>query len=637
MKAFVTFLVACIASCVPSVAAAQFSTGEAEILSLSMIWDAAPHNAFTDIVEYDGAFYVTFREASMHGVPPVGSPGGNIRVLRSEDLQTWDSFALMEANPNEDLRDPKLTVTPQGTLLLSSAYAPLDVNMERQSVSWIYDGASWTDRMDVADYDYWLWGLDTHGDSIYGIAYGPRGDGLDALHTRLYRSTDGTEFETHVSVLTPESGTNEGAILFRRDGTAVALVRREVDSKNALIGVSDGDYTSWTWKDTGVRIGGPSLIELPDGRLVAGTRRYDGYTRTTLNFVDLEHGTLTEFLTLPSGGDTSYPGFLWHDDALWVSYYSSHEGKAKIYLAEVEFADPNAPRPPMRHVGDADPIDEGWNAFNGGAPIAFNGPVNDDGVPSWRIEDDSSASGAREAYTRSLTASQITEARTYGWRMQGRLRVEKQNDALDSSIELSAYINSQTGYVLWFGSENGNTRICELLGPASSGYRIGRTATLPGLDYHDIEMLFDPASETVDVFADGEEIFSDYEGILLDTYAPLNRILWGANSSAGTGTGYYSYVEFTLFVEGDANHDGYVGSADLDIIRANWGNTVPAGDVSQGDITGDGTVNSADLDIIRAHWGRGVLPSVAAVPEPATGLLLAGMAVAALAVRLRRA
>ena len=41
-------------------------------------------------------------------------------------------------------------------------------------------------------------------------------------------------------------------------------------------------------------------------------------------------------LTLPSGGDTSYAGLVWHDGLLWVSYYSSHEGKSSIYLARVK-------------------------------------------------------------------------------------------------------------------------------------------------------------------------------------------------------------------------------------------------------------------------------------------------------------
>ena len=42
-------------------------------------------------------------------------------------------------------------------------------------------------------------------------------------------------------------------------------------------------------------------------------------------------------LTLPSGGDTSYAGMVWHDDFLWMSYYSSHEGGTSIYLAKVGF------------------------------------------------------------------------------------------------------------------------------------------------------------------------------------------------------------------------------------------------------------------------------------------------------------
>ena len=42
-------------------------------------------------------------------------------------------------------------------------------------------------------------------------------------------------------------------------------------------------------------------------------------------------------LTLPSGGDNSYPGMVWHDTLLWTSYYSSHEEKTSIYLAKIRF------------------------------------------------------------------------------------------------------------------------------------------------------------------------------------------------------------------------------------------------------------------------------------------------------------
>ena len=78
------------------------------------------------------------------------------------------------------------------------------------------------------------------------------------------------------------------------------------------------------------------MIRLSDGRFVAGVRLYDGKARTSLCWIDVEDGRLDEFLALPSGGDTSYPGMVLHDGVLWVSYYSSHEGKTSIYLAKVK-------------------------------------------------------------------------------------------------------------------------------------------------------------------------------------------------------------------------------------------------------------------------------------------------------------
>jgi hypothetical protein len=39
---------------------------------------------------------------------------------------------------------------------------------------------------------------------------------------------------------------------------------------------------------------------------------------------------------LPSGGDTSYAGMVIHDGLLWLSYYSSHQGKTSIYLARLK-------------------------------------------------------------------------------------------------------------------------------------------------------------------------------------------------------------------------------------------------------------------------------------------------------------
>ena len=42
-------------------------------------------------------------------------------------------------------------------------------------------------------------------------------------------------------------------------------------------------------------------------------------------------------MKLSSAKDTSYAELVWHEDMLWVSYYSSHEVKTSIYLTKVKF------------------------------------------------------------------------------------------------------------------------------------------------------------------------------------------------------------------------------------------------------------------------------------------------------------
>ncbi len=81
------------------------------------------------------------------------------------------------------------------------------------------------------------------------------------------------------------------------------------------------------------------MIALPDGRLIAGVRLTEGGLRTSLCLVDPVNGTLTEALTLPSGGDTGYPGMVLDGNTLWISYYSTHvDDKSRIYLAEVKIS-----------------------------------------------------------------------------------------------------------------------------------------------------------------------------------------------------------------------------------------------------------------------------------------------------------
>ena len=324
------------AACAEAKGAEAKAPIELELLSVKKIWNRGRHNAFTDMTRFGGRWYVAFREAENHATPAVGEPGGKIRIIRSKDGEDWTSAGLLDYGPNQDVRDAKLSITPDGRLMVLAAAAPHAHKMQRRSLVWFSgDGQKWSKPHKVGEKNWWLWRVAWHPDgTAYGVGYGDITD--HPRTTRLYRSRDGVDFQTIVKTLTPEPETGETGLIFRRDGSAVALVRQDGKQRDGKVGVARGDFTKWTFRNLGVRVGGPTLIELPTGHIVAATRLYDGKARTSLSWLDPEGGKLAELLALPSGGDTSYPGLAWHNNLLWVSYYSSHEGKTSIYLAKVK-------------------------------------------------------------------------------------------------------------------------------------------------------------------------------------------------------------------------------------------------------------------------------------------------------------
>ncbi|MCX7667268.1 MAG: hypothetical protein N2112_17190, partial [Gemmataceae bacterium] len=87
-------------------------SGAVPALTVNKIWEQAPHNAFTDLVRFQGRWFCVFREGKNHV-----SPDGALRVLTSTDGVSWESAALITSK-NSDLRDAKITVTPDGQLML---------------------------------------------------------------------------------------------------------------------------------------------------------------------------------------------------------------------------------------------------------------------------------------------------------------------------------------------------------------------------------------------------------------------------------------------------------------------------------------------------------------------------------------
>jgi len=320
-RLFLSVAFACVA-----LASAQ-QTPRARLLEINKIWDQGAYNSFTDLVLFQNKLFCAFREASRHGV----SMDGSIRILVSTDAQTWASTALITSDRG-DLRDPHLTVTPDNRLMLSVCIASEPHPTLISASYFSKDGIYWQGPHTFGDTNAWLWRVTWKQDTAYGFSYRCE----DPYFIQLFKTHDGTEFSKVGAPCFEGIYNNEtSTILFDTHGTALCLLRC---SGSAHLGFAKPPYDQWQWKNLGIRLGGPEMIKLPDGRIVACGRLYDDPVRTSLCWVDSEAGTLTEFLTLPSGGDTSYPGLVWYDNTLLVSYYSSHEGeKARIYLAKVAF------------------------------------------------------------------------------------------------------------------------------------------------------------------------------------------------------------------------------------------------------------------------------------------------------------
>jgi hypothetical protein len=308
-----------------------------ELMEVKKIWDKSPHSAFTDLVRWNGRFYCAFREGRGHV-----STDGKIRILQSKDANLWESAALV-ALEGYDLRDAHLSIMPDGRLMLLGGLAPRKGDNQSAPTgtfaSFSQDGRDWTKPQIVVEPGRWLWCVTWHKGKAYGVSYAA---GERMPYIELLVSDNGTEYQCHVDKLYGTGYPTEVTLRFDTDDTCYALVRRDRrgnEASSALLGVSEPGYKKWRWHDLGKSFngfGGPNFIRIPGGHWIGSGRMHEGGVHTALTYIDVKNGTMAKLLKLPSGGDTSYPGLVWYEGILYVSYYSGHEGKTSIYLAKLK-------------------------------------------------------------------------------------------------------------------------------------------------------------------------------------------------------------------------------------------------------------------------------------------------------------
>jgi hypothetical protein len=323
-----------------ALAPAQQATFTATLDSVEKIWDRGKHNAFTDLTRFQNLWYCCCRESDAH----VGGDG-KVRVLASYDTKTWSPVALIE-EAGTDLRDPKFCLTSEGRMFIvagGSKYEGTTFKGRQPRIITSTDGKHWSVPNKALGEGDWLWQaiLDPTDKRYYGVAYnsypttgGPKVE--PEWSAKLYNSVDSKAWSL-TALFNVKGAPNETTVRILKDGRMMALLRRDNPNvgKKGMIGVAAKPYREWTWTELPVPLGGPNFIELPDGKLIAGSRGFGKTPGAHMVLFEMTDKGLTPILELPSGGDCSYPGMVFHEGVLHVSYYSSHEGKSCIYFAKV--------------------------------------------------------------------------------------------------------------------------------------------------------------------------------------------------------------------------------------------------------------------------------------------------------------
>ena len=328
--------------------AANAGLPDVEVSNIRRVFHNGEHNAFTDMIQFQGRYFLTFRTCpDGHMVHPTSS----IIILASDDLATWQPVHQFRVK-RRDTRDPHFLIFQDklfvytGTWYSGDTTLPreqYDVNLHLGYAVYSQDGSEWSEpTMLDGTFGHYIWRAASWNGKAYlcgrrkhefhvGTYGEPRN--IDAL---MLESDDGLIWKKKSVFRT--TGGDETAFQFQSDGAATAIARGyRGEPAHVLHAVPP--WTTWDAIQLDRNVGGPLLVRWGQHWVVGGRKTIDT-ARTSMYW--LANDELHEFAELPSGGDNSYPGFIaLSDDRAVMSWYSSHENDADgqaitaIYLADL--------------------------------------------------------------------------------------------------------------------------------------------------------------------------------------------------------------------------------------------------------------------------------------------------------------
>lgn len=219
---------------------------------------------------------------------------------------------------------------------------------------------------------------------------------------------------------------------------------------------------------------------------------------------------------------------------------------------------------------------------------------------AWQINDNTGSSGVNQ-YILRLSPEQVGYAHVDGWSydLVGRM-VSGTTGAATHSM---AFGDGTHRYYIYFDLDSAGRLTAQLLGDGTN-YLYTLTSAAQGTNYHTHELTFDPAFGNVTYSFDGNTIATWYGNI---STGQSNQVMWGANSSTGTGVMNYHHVEFSINGQGvigsyDAGFAGNPATAPSPTTQG-WDNSFSGTILPQGDVSPDSVsfpplvVNLSTMDV----------------------------------------
>ena len=217
--------------------------------------------------------------------------------------------------------------------------------------------------------------------------------------------------------------------------------------------------------------------------------------------------------------------------------------------------------------------------------VVFTAKVRAQLPNAWQINDNSTASGSYFAYFTNLNTEQFDGATTNGWRFTITSRLLTDYGGANGSIYF-IYGNGTRRYGINLLLNAGSQLIVTPLGGSAITLT---TAAGAGTNYHNHQLVYDPATGNVTYRFDGTPKVT-WSGQA--SSGQSHEVVWGSDSSSDRGEMNFNRVDFEVFGQGVvATYDaGFAGNPAVapDPLAQGWALSGSTSLVSAGPVSPDG-------------------------------------------------